>query len=416
MRTVTNRPPVVEADTEIRRIEDAEGYIASICFKTGPPTAIGAQLEHTVHLADHPTRPLDIAQLSAALGDHAPPTLAPRSPYLPLRHGGLLTVGPGCQVGIVSRPRPSLDRLHAALNDELDQVAVLLARAGLEFGGTGIDPHRAPRRVLSSPRYHAMAASFARRGSDGRTMMYSTAGLQPCLDAGTARGLPARWAAVHELGPTLLATFANSDRFAGRDTGWASTRMRTWYGIDPKRAGTVPTGDDPASAWARYALRAPLVCVRRATGTWNVPAGLTFADWITGKLSSRPSYDDLDYHLGTLFPPVRPRGHLEVRYLDTQPGPHWFAPVAILSALLADDATVDAARDLSAPAAGRWVEAARYGLTDPVISATAPAVLDLALHALDRDGLPAPLLDEVVTHVAHQFRSVLLPVSAPRLQ
>lgn len=29
---------------------------------------------------------------------------------------------------------------------------------------------------------------------------------------------------------------------------------------------------------------------------------------------------DLEYHLSTLSPPVRPHGYLDVRYLDVQPG------------------------------------------------------------------------------------------------
>lgn len=32
-----------------------------------------------------------------------------------------------------------------------------------------------------------------------------------------------------------------------------------------------------------------------------------------------PTLDDLAYHVTTLFPPVRPRGFLEVSYLDAQP-------------------------------------------------------------------------------------------------
>jgi glutamate--cysteine ligase len=372
-------------------LEDAEGYIASICFKTGPPAAIGVELEHIVHTPEHPTRPVDTAALTAALG-----------PGLP--HGGRLTLEPGGQIRLAARPQPDLARLHATVNAELDRLDELLAGAGLRISGAAIDPHRAPRRVVSSPRYRAMAASFARRGGDGRTMMCSTAGLRPVLDAGPARGLAARWAALHEVGPTLLALFANSPVHAGRDTGWASTRMRTWYGIDPARAGTVPAGADPASAWARYVLRAPLLCVRRPTGRWGVPAGVTFADWIGGALPGRPTYDDLDYHVGTLFPPVRPTGRVQVRYLDTQPGGDWFAPVAILTGLLADDATVDAARDLAAPAAGRWVEAARYGLTDTVVAATAPPLAELALRALARDGLPGPLREEVAAAVEDRFR------------
>jgi glutamate--cysteine ligase len=177
--------------------------------------------------------------------------------------------------------------------------------------------------------------------------------------------------------------------------------MRAWHGVEP---GAVPIGPDPAAAWARYALRAPLLCVRRPGGNWNVPPGIAFADWIGGALGRRPTYEDLDYHLGTLYPLVRPGAGLQVRYLDAQPGGDWFAPVAVLAALLADGATVDAARDLAAPTAGRWVEAARYGLTDAVIAAAAPPVLELALAVLARDGLPGPLLEEVAGAVESRFR------------
>ena len=54
--------------------------------------------------------------------------------------------------------------------------------------------------------------------------------------------------------------------------------------------------------------------------------------------------------------------------------------------------------------AGRWVEAARYGLTDAVVARTAPPVLDLALRVLERDGLPGALHDEVVDTVEQRFR------------
>ncbi|MFI5908588.1 glutamate-cysteine ligase family protein [Dactylosporangium sp. NPDC051541] len=372
------------AQAEIGRIEDAEGYIASICFKTGPPASLGVEIEHLVHVADHPSRPLGAAALTALL------------PSRPL--------GPGGQVTLAVPPQPDLERLHEAGHAALDRLDLDVTRSGLRLAGFGIDPHRAPRRVLSSPRYRAMAAAFARRGGDGRTLMYSAAGLRPLLPAGPAKELPARWAAVHELGPILLALFANSPVHAGRDTGWASTRMRAWYGIDPARAGALPTGPDPAAAWARYAVRAPLLCVRRPGASWNVPAGVTFADWIGGALSRRPTFDDLDYHLRTLFPLVRPGGHLEVRYLDAQPGGDWFAPVAVLSALVSDPATVEAARDLAAPTVGRWVEAARYGLTDASIAAGVLPVADLALRVLERDGLPGPLVEEVQGAIESRFR------------
>jgi len=221
--------------------------------------------------------------------------------------------------------------------------------------------------------------------------MCSPAGLQVCLDAGEPDRVASRWAALHALGPVLLATFANSPRLAGDASGWASTRMRTWYGTDPTRTRPVGVSADPAATWARYAMRANLLVLRRPADDWRAPTGVTFGDWVCGLTDNwmrelpphPPTTDDLDYHLHTLFPPVRPRGYLEVRYLDAQPGNGWAAPVAVLAALFAAEQTVDAALELAAPAADRWVQAARHGLADPVVARAAAGVLDLAGTALD---------------------------------
>jgi glutamate--cysteine ligase len=323
---------------------------------------------------------------------------------VPLPGGGTLTAEPGGQLEISSAPAGSLPALRAAVTADHHRLIELLARSGLELGDRGLDPHRPPRRILDTPRYAAMQRAFDDDGPAGHTMMCSTAGLQVCLDAGTPARAPDRWAALHEIGPPLVALFATSRVHAGRDTGWACGRMRVWQGIDARRSGPVPASADPAASWARYALAAPLLCVRRRTGRWHAPAGLTFADWIGGALPRPPTVDDLDYHLGTLFPPVRPRGYLEVRYLDAQPGGEWIAPVAVLAALFADDAGVDAARAAAAPAAGRWVPAARDGLGDPAVHTAAGALADLACRRLDRTGLPAAVRDTVAAIVDRRLR------------
>jgi glutamate--cysteine ligase len=216
-----------------------------------------------------------------------------------------------------------------------------------------------------------------------------------CVDAGTAADQPIRWAALSALGPPLVAAFATAGRHAGRDTGWASARMAAWIGIDPGRTRPVALSGDPAANWARYALTARLLCLRRDDGPWDPPAGMTFADWIAGQWPRPPTIGDLDYHISTLFPPVRPRGYLEVRYLDAQPGQEWIAPVAVVAALLSDRAVTETALALAEPVADRWIEAARLGLDDPALLRTAAEVLDLAGRALDRTGLPASIRDRV---------------------
>lgn len=374
-------------------LDQAEEYVAGICFKTGPPRLLGVELEWTIHHADDLTRPIDTHLLARALHPHAPRTIDPHTEHLPLPHGGVVTVEPGGQVEISSPPHRSLAALHAATTADVAQLTDLLARAGLCTGTGATDAHRPVRRLLRTPRYDAMADALT---GDGHVMMCSTAAVQLSVDAGHSGRVAARWAAVHALGPVLLALFANSDRLAGRRTGWASTRMRTWQRMDPGRTAPVAVGEDPAKDWARYALRAPVLVVRRDGGPWlRPPARMSFAEWIRGALDTPPTYADLDYHLTTLFPPVRPRGYLEVRYLDQQPAREWPAPVAVLAALLADDESIDSVRDLCAGVEGRWEPAARFGLTDPELAVAAKAVAELAGQQLPATGLPRAVCDEI---------------------
>jgi glutamate--cysteine ligase len=405
--TVKSPPRVTPATGRVlRTVEEALEHVHAICFKTGPPRLVGAELEWTLHHAADPGRPLDPVAVRAALGEHAPPSLDPGSPHQDLPGGGTLTLEPGGQVEISTPPHRSLSGLYAAATADLDHLAGLLARHGLRLGEYAIDAHRSPRLLLRTPRYEAMAASFARRGSAGLTMMCGTAATQVCLDPGEPGQVAARWRALHAFGPVLLALFANSGHSGhpgGGHTGWASARMRAWLDIDPARTWPVGGGADPARAWARYALAAPLLCLRRSGGSWLAPPGVSFADWIAGAVRPAPTLDDLDYHLGTLFPPVRPRGYLEARFLDAQPPGEWFAPVAVLAALLSDPATVDAAREAAGPVEGAWTTAARLGLADPALRAAAAGLADLACRALERTDLTPAAREAVAGTVSRRL-------------
>jgi len=377
MTAVPAQPAAEPAATPLHDRAAAEAYVASVCFKHGPPRFVGAELEWTVHYTGQPRRRLCLPDLAAALAAHAPATVDPESPQRPLGNGSLVTVEPGGQVEISAPPQASLTSLLAAVAADAAELAALLETQGLVLGRYGFDNHREPERLLAHPRYAAMAAAFDTVGPDGLAWMCASAGLQVCLDSGQPDRIAARWAAVNALGPVLSALFANS----GQPDG-ASARMRAMFGADPARTAPAPVGADPAADWARAAIDAPVLCVRRERGDWIPPAPLTFADWIDGKLGDPPTEDDLDYHLSTLFPPVRPRGYLEVRYLDNQPDGEWIAPVALLAALFADESTVDSALTAAEPAAGRWLPAAQDGLNDRNVAKAAEAVIDLAGAAI----------------------------------
>lgn len=376
-----------------------EAYVASVCFKHGPPRLLGVELEYTVHYAADPRRPLQPQDLARALGPHAPRTLAPDSPAQPLPAGSPLTLEPGGQVEISALPQESLRELERVVSADLAYLTDLLARAGFALGETGIDPYRPPARVLTTERYATMERRFSPMGPGGITMMCSTAGLQICVDSGELEGLAARWAAVHALGPPLLATFANSSRHAGRDTGMASARWQAVLDTERARTFAPPPSADPPASWASRIMDTPLMLVRRQDGPWDTPDELTFDDWVARRgaagLLGEPTEADLDYHLTTMFTPVRPHGYLEVRYLDAQPKARWLHPVALLTALLARPSTVDKVLAMCEPVLGAWERAARAGLADKGIAAVARKVADLGCAALPATGLPVNTIDEI---------------------
>ena len=117
------------ATTDTRPItsaEEAEAYVALVCFKHGPPERVGVELEWTVHHRDDEDRPLDPRLLAEALGSHAPPTVAPGSTHAPLPRGSLVTVEPGGQVEISSLPSPSVSDLVADVERDISSLDSLL--------------------------------------------------------------------------------------------------------------------------------------------------------------------------------------------------------------------------------------------------------------------------------------------------
>ena len=208
----------------------------------------------------------------------------------------------------------------------------------------------------------------------------------------------------------------------------------------PRRSAASDDAPDPRAGWAQYALDAEVMCVRRGEGQgWSAPPGLTFRDWLRGRGCEErpPTMADLAYHLSTLFPPVRPQGHLEVRFIDAQPGDGWIVPAAVVSALADDPVAAQLAMGAAEPVwrygdglgldgaglssaglssaglssaglhsaglngsgpnwsgqngsgpPGPWLRAARLGLADPVLAGAARACFEAAGAALGRSGAP----------------------------
>ncbi|MCC8927060.1 ergothioneine biosynthesis glutamate--cysteine ligase EgtA [Rhodococcus sp. I2R] len=368
-----------EKSLELSSRPAAEAYVSRVCFKLGPPQLIGAELEWlTCTIDGH--RP-SLHQISAALGEYTPRTIAPDSPALTLPGGSAVTIEPGGQLELSSSPHASVTELQRALDADVRVVRALMSAAQLGMASVPADSRRNAHRILALPRYCAMENHFTTIGPFGKLMMCNTAAVQVSVDAGADRAeVGRRWRMLDAIGPAFVAAFACSPELRGAPAGkWASQRMRTWLELDAGRT-QVPNTGDPISDYARWVLDVPLLCIRSDDENWAAPAHASFADWLDdASLIGRPAtVADLDYHLTTLFPHVRACGHLEIRYLDAQPEGGWVVPSAAFEALLGDSAVTDRATALARETENRWVDAARDGLSDASLREDAEALLRLA--------------------------------------
>lgn len=363
-------------------------FIREHCFKPGFEGWVGVELELlTMPSSDPLVRP-ELDNLLAALATVEPP------------ESSRITLEPGGQVELSSRPCPGPATAVAAMTTDLDALRAGLGAGGITTGAVGLDFLRPHQRIVQGGRYEAMERYFDAAGDTaGRAMMCATASTQVNLDLGEEDVLNRRWRLAHALGPVLIASFANSPLAGGRRTGAKSSRQQIWTTLDPSRSAPVladhgPQSLGPAEAWARYAMGARVMLVRSSSDQFHaVGRNLTFAAWMAnGHDLGYPTLDDFAYHLSTLFPPVRPKGWLELRMIDALPDPWWQVAMAVTAALLDDPAALELAERTCRPVAGLWHEAAAHGLTHPGLASSARSCFAAAIEALPRLGVEGELL------------------------
>ena len=376
-------------------IADACTVIGDAGFGARPP-GVGLELEWFVVDAAG-RRVVDPARIGAALDIDGP-----------LPHHSRITFEPGGQLEISTLPSPDGPRALAVAEADALEARTRLGVAGLAVVGVGCDAGALQPRVIDEPRYRAMDTYFDALGAAGATMMRSTASLQ--VNVGYAPDVDAQWEYAHDLAPVVAAMFANSPLLDGRPSGWQTTRLATWAALDPPRTRPVATAPGARNTWIQYALDAPVMLIR-ANDDCTVPSEpLTLRAWIhDGHALGHPTEDDVAYHLTTLFPPIRPRGWLELRMLDALPEPWWHIAAAVTVTALADGATRDRLAPIVAGARDLWLDAAWHGVHHPVLGALATEVVDAVIPALAPSGYDATLIgrtEEFAADYVHRHRSL----------
>jgi glutamate--cysteine ligase len=302
------------------------------------------------------------------------------TPSFELPAGGVLSFEPGGQLEYSTPPCRSASALLALLRSVVIPLRAAAAQEGIELLAAGIDPCNAAEDaplLLRTRRYARMAEYLAGIGSAGARMMRQTAAFQISLDLDDEPWL--RWTVLNAAAPYAIAIFANSPVYEGAPTGCRSTRAEVWRTLDPARTGLPWDGRDPVGRYLDFALGSPAMLLPTLDGEHR-----TFGEWLR---HARPTLEEWRDHLSTLFPEVRPRGHLELRSCDAVP-PQWHAaPIALSVGIAYDPWALRAAADLLGRPDGDLLHrAGRHGLGDAALRRTAVDLVDIAIAGCEHLG------------------------------
>lgn len=296
------------------------------------------------------------------------------SPYFGLPNGSTLTFEPGGQLELCTVAVGSVSDLIRETKAVLLDLRTAASGEGIVLASVGIDPENPIDRVplqLASPRYVAMTRYFETIGPSGVRMMRQTAATQLSVDPGPRP--EERWRLLCDLAPYLAAIFANSPRYAGRETGDQSFRARCWRLLDPSRTG-IPYPECPAvEAYTRFALEAVDMTRTDAVGGYR-----TFSEWASDDDATEAQWEN---HLTTLFPEVRPRGHLELRSIDAVEPELVGAALVLVAGLVYDPTSAGEARELVGAADEEMLNrAAHCALRDGVLLSRCQALVEIGLR------------------------------------
>jgi len=407
------------ASRPLRDVDDVAAYIAATTWAPSTADRLGLEVEAFPLLIED-GQPLGrlplfddelsvvgvVAEVAAA--DH---TIRPRigeQLAFPTRFGGAVTFEPGGQFEYSTSPAATTAELRAELDEVWEPLSAAFWDHGVCLLALGVDPWHNGSEVpqqLEQPRYQAMAAYLAARSPAGAEMMRNTTAVQVSLDTGAGVTRVERWQAANLMSPLLTAIFASSP-----GPGIRSRRARAWQELDPTRTGFPRWGDgepDPVGDTVRSALQADVIFVLRGDDVIPGRPGWRFAHWLAEghPVAGRPTHDDLQRHLTTLFTEVRPRGGvLELRAVDGLPRRWWLVPLVLAGGALYDSR---ARRDLIELLTAHrhdldslWRRAASAGLADPEIGSLARDFVTIALEGARRQG---NVFDDGAIHDAEDF-------------
>ncbi len=270
------------------------------------------------------------------------------------KEGQSVTLEPGGQLELSGAMCQTLHQTCGEVASHLKLAKAVSDKIGIGFLGMGFNPNtaRADVPVMPKGRYVIMRNYMPKKGNLGLDMMLRTSTIQVNLDYANEADMVKKFRVSLALQPVATALFAASPFTEGKPNGYLSYRSHIWTDTDPDRCGILPFVFEDGmgfEAYADHVLDVPMYFVYRG-GKYIDVSGQSFRDFLRGELPGypghKPTIQDWEDHMSTLFPEVRLKKFLEVRGADGGTWNRICALPALWTGLFYDQTSLDAAWDM----------------------------------------------------------------------
>jgi glutamate--cysteine ligase len=268
-----------------------------------------------------------------------------------LKKGGAsITLEPGGQFELSGENFKTVHETFRETRKHFDELNTICNAYGFFSLPMGVDPLTRLDDVPWMPkeRYRWMKKHMPTKGDLGLEMMTNTASIQVNLDYASEADMVKKMRVAQALQPVATAIFANSPFSNGKPNGFLSYRAHIWDHTDPDRCGFLPFIFDESfgfERWVDYLLDVPMYFIYRE-GNYLPANKITFREFLTGKHSQKPTMEDWNIHVSTVFPDVRLKQFIEMRGADAGCASHIASLSALWVGLLYDNQSLDEAHEL----------------------------------------------------------------------
>lgn len=266
------------------------------------------------------------------------------------KNGASITLEPGGQFELSGENIGTIHETYVETKKHFEELNAICRELGFFSLPLGVDPLTNLEDVPWMPkeRYRWMKNYMPGKGSLGLEMMTTTASIQVNLDYGSEADMVKKMQVAQALQPIVTAIFANSPFSGGKPNGYLNYRAHIWDHTDPDRCGFLPFLFEEGfgfERWVDYLLDVPMYFIFR-NDNYRSSDGMTFRKFLEKNHSFKPSMEDWETHISTVFPDVRLKQFIELRGADASCVSHIAALSALWVGLLYDGKSLDAAHEL----------------------------------------------------------------------